>query len=258
MAALMDEAFAQAAALFAQQQTGGTLAQVVVGYDITPARDTQLRRSRTRFTTPEQITAQLEPADQAVTRILQAPAAELRDYQRQLYIAGFYQAPFEEIRWGFAGPETILAASRFMTFAADFRTEAGEQPPWWEVLGEIVDASGGQDAFAPDPQVVVDLSDPAWLGALVDSVYSRMAGRRASETDKRAFVALVHGLQRQQALTLASARAQTTGGLIEDVGVSPEAQAVEFVQEQAGGEVAVRDTVTAAESLTEAIRRGSG
>ncbi|QBI19340.1 hypothetical protein ER308_07135 [Egibacter rhizosphaerae] len=147
------------------------------------------------------------PEEAAQSVIGNAPERELREYQRKLYAGGFYQEPFEDIRWGFGGPETLSAAMNFFEFAAHYREPGtGEELPFWDVLERVVDSSGGMDDLEDDPDhrepaPMIDLQDPEAIGHTVDDTFRQVAGRRATDEEKRAFVSLTHRLQRERQMT---------------------------------------------------------
>lgn len=190
-----------------------------------------------------------EAPEQAAGRILNADEKTLRQHQKKLYAAGFYNVPFEEIRWGFAGPETQSAALKFMQWAAGFE-EDGEKVMWHRALDKIADESGGfeEPADPEEPRQPVSLSDPSSVGQMADQLYRNIAGRRATDEEKRAAVAMIHRLQREQHQQLWDARVnEMSGAEVEQV--DPQARIAEQVEETAPEDVMDVDVRSAAQGF---------
>lgn len=204
------------------EQTSDPDGGVVVGFEGIPRRDA---------------TPITETPEEAAGHILDADEESLLRYQQKLYASGFYSVPFEEIRWGFAGPETQEAALGFMQFAAGYRDE-GEPVVWHRALDRITDESGGfeEPEDPSEPREPVSLSDPENVGQLADQLYGQIAGRRASDEEKRAAVAMIHRLQREQHQQLWDARVEEIAGA-EVEQVDPAAQIAAQVEETAPEDV---------------------
>lgn len=230
-----------AEALELQEQIAGQSdpsGEVVVDFEGIPRRDA---------------TPITESPEQAVSHILNADERWLKNHQQKLYAAGFYDESFEEIRWGFPGPETQRAALQFMRWAAGFE-EDGEKVVWHRALDKIADESGGfeepEDPEAPrDP---VQLSDPASVGQMADKLYRNIAGRKATDEEKRAAVAMIHRLQREKSQQIWDARVnEISGAEVEQV--DPASRIAEQVEETAPEDVMDVDVREAAEGFRRTI-----
>lgn len=191
----------------------------------------------------------LDEAGQLVLNMSGDPG-RMRDFQRRLYVAGFYGGtPADRIRWGAADALTFDAADRFFTVASNLTDPtSGERVPWPELLRDLSDTALSLNpelddfltgaALDPDP-VQVALENPENLFALANSAFMAEAGRRATPEEQRAFVRVFHAMQRDRAVAEHRARLQAEAGQdVEVTGrVDPGVFAERFVREQAPEDV---------------------
>lgn len=169
-------------------------------------------------------------------QIYEMDSDSLEDLQLRMYAAGFYgDTPLEDIRLG--DPDDAFAPWMDVVRRTAIESEVeGEPVSWGEVLDEaeqtaVLPESGG----AAGQPVKITLSDPAALSQMLDNVAPSTIGRELDEVDKQDFIALVHGMQREQQTT------QQAEGDATTTSVSPQARAEEFVRRQAPAEAAAHD-----------------
>jgi hypothetical protein len=235
----------------------------------TEEEEEQVRQVLTGYSGgPDGMQPRYQPLPDAARNIFAMPPDDLQDLQMKLFAAGFYgNADFGDIMWQTPGPDTYDAFIRFLDHAADWTDSSGEPTPWFAALDQLAGtdvASARMDGAlaGPDPEEppfipmqATRLSDPAGLRRLFDGAAESTLGRRLSPDQQRAFVALIHNLEKQTSdAQYAVQTADGTGGEATMMQPDLTAQALEFARREEPGLAAASDTSKTYEMFVDIIR----
>lgn len=244
------------------QSGGNAPKQVMTGWThepiaLHPGIESSTRALRGRL--PTNRVPHMVDIDKAARDVFVMPDDDLQQLQYKLFAAGFYgNARFEEIGWRTPGPETFMAFTKFLDFATEWRGNDGKEQPWFQVLDELAGTGTELDANAQsmmggvEPTQVNQLTDPAALRTTFDRTAQSVLGRKLGSREQRAFVSMIHDLQRQTSSQLYGAQAGG-GGSVDVVQPSVEAQALEFARGQDPNLARANDTAKTYESFLNII-----
>lgn len=181
-------------------------------------------------------------------RLYQMDPDKLAELQQRLYAGGFYGGKkLAEVRWG--NPDDAFTAYRSLITSV-LRQQAGDDTPDGiegvlrraEEIGLILGAGEG----TPRAPVVLSLSDPAAVEQTMDDTARAVLGRGLDADTKRAFIAMIHQMQRSQQTSMQTAE---DGSTVETFGVDVDAQAEKFARQQAPEEAFAHDMAGAVGSV---------
>lgn len=194
--------------------------------------------------------------EQFFNQLLSMDIDERREFERNLFIMGFYprNVDIESVMAsGRMLPDSLKAAETFFSWAAT----VGDRNTSWQMLAaegaaQVMGAGGdggmgggfGGGGSAEDR--VIQLGDDAGIAQTLRETYRNIVGKAPTQAEERAFVAAIHGMQRKQQNAIYDARARAQQDSLEIEGVDVGAQAEDFTRTneplEAGGMEAVRQT----------------
>lgn len=188
---------------------------------------------------------------------------DLRDLQNDLFVGGFYgDATPDDIAWGQQDNATYSAYVGAVVRASRYYA-AGRKLTVDEVL-DLTAQSAGKESGGRKAPAVAQLSDPVGLSSSLDSAAQKVLGRKATNEEKRLFMAAIHEDQRANAGRIAQINDAQSGinpdGSISTtssrqsfdvVGVDPAARAEEFARQADPTRAGARDVVGAFSAMAE-------
>jgi len=183
------------------------------------------------------------------------PDDELSSLQLQMFAAGLFSTgtDLDDIEFGSADEQTFTAWRNLLRRAARTKSSGRNVTPFG-LLEETLGRAGGLEAALEgraDAAGSTVVSDPVGLARQVNAVAEQVVGRRLDVDAQRAFVAIVHRMQRQGQTVQGAPGGQATAV---DVG----AQADQFVREQDPEGAAGMDSAGAYRGFLDALGFLSG
>lgn len=199
-----------------------------------------------------------------------------KSIQAILFAAGYYgDKDIDEIKWGVADDDSFAAWSAAVASAARAYAAGQKLGPKDVILNaaeaagvdvslyrEKMESQNPADWFGPEdlPDFITEkgnliqvmLSDPNGLRQTIDRSASAVLGRKATPAEQRAFVSMIHGVQRggQTALQRAEAGAQGGGGPGRALDTGPDSDY------RARADAAIADPTSAALGLGDEVPPG--
>ena len=180
----------------------------------------------------------------------------LKQVQHDLYLGGFYgrNAQPEDIAWGVAGDESTYNAWQNAVVRASRFHAVGKNITVDDVMDMAVQAGGGPAGSGQSRGATyAQLSDPVSLSQQLDDLGTKVIGRKATAEEKRLFTAFIHNRQRNVAQSVAGGANAAEGSVVDVTGVSPEAQAEEFLRRRNPADAGAVDFVNTAEGFVDSV-----